>query len=184
MIPIVPTSRLYLSVAGLPGEHRFAAVFPAVWSQIPFGPRRALVRYWRLNHQGRIGVPLPESLRILRQTANLPVHLAQHGPLVQLISEPARFDHPGPEAVGMCSCWGFRLKFLQPVVARLDDVNQATLIAHELGHALLFAWGDAQEDEFNADLDVADLIGDWGFDDDALGDALQQAAKDTEVPHE
>ena len=41
-------------------------------------------------------------------------------------------------------------------------------INHELGHAYLYASGDDQKDTFNAELDVAELMQVWGFDDDDL----------------
>jgi hypothetical protein len=162
-----------LSIAGLAEEKRFARVFRATWRQIPIGCRRFLVQYWRRNHQGRFGIPLPRSQRILREKGFLLAEEAEHGPLIQLIPECGYFAHPGHDAAAMCSRWGFWLQFLKPVVSRLNDRHLGILIAHELGHAYLFATGDMQEDDFNADLDVAELISTWDFDDDELEETLQ-----------
>lgn len=175
LIPIVPTSCLYLSVRGLPGEQRFAQVFRDTWRQIPFACRRHLVRYWRMNHQGLWGVPLPQSQRILRETGSLSVMDAEHGPVIQLIPDRCHFAHRAFDAVGMCSRWGFKLQFLEPIVSHMSDRHVGILIAHELGHAHLYACGDSQDDDFEAEPAVADVICTWGFDDYELDGAINAA---------
>ena len=145
-ITIMRSSNLYLEAPGSRGEVRFANTFRQTWKQIPFGSRRAIVKFWRM--------------RCAR-------FLITGGPSIRLVSEWEGRSGKARDSIGMCSLLGTRLYFHSPTVEHMPAWIVRELVAHELAHVyqciLLPSdswWSSGEECEFWAyDIELS-----WGFD--------------------
>ena len=146
-LTIQRSSYLYLPVLGYGDDVRFCEIFQRTWRRIPLWARRRLVGHWRDDcRNGTVS------------------HMS---PRIELLGDWVERDR----AFGCIGRAGHRIWFWAPIVDAFPEEHVAELIAHELAHVYLFAFG--QEEGTNRRLhrwddpieEAADeLMEEWGFD--------------------
>jgi len=152
LIPIVPTSGLYLTAWGHCDDARFAEQFRLAWKQIPMRCRKAIVAHWLL--WGKV-------------TGNR----KGAAPFLEVLPYKSDWERgPSRYAVAQCSQGGNSLSWNSGFVDALPDEHLRCFIAHELAHVFLFATDPthfADGDYEVAELQVFQTLEAWGFDESA-----------------
>ncbi len=138
--PIVKSSGLYFRDDGNIDAARFARLFKEVWKAIPMRDRKVMVKHWRSQKAAFVALIQPgESVAQLQKMP---------WPRIEVLSWPPDFQ----ECYGICfpgRAFGSvsRLAFWAFAVEKMPDQIIKTVIAHELGHAYLFAIDDYSHSE-------------------------------------
>ena len=120
---------------------RFDGMFVNVWKSLPLAARRRMLRYFRSS------TPIPFVVALTPQIDD-----DQH-------------------TLGIWKSGSRCFLFWSEAVERLPDTLLRTLIAHELAHCCIDAYGhsDNNDEEFARELSTT-----WGYDEEALDDWIVQ----------
>ena len=183
-LPILPDHGVHLLFNSGDGP-RFVRLFRTTWGRLPLRVRRQIAQHWRRQDlASRAGVEQPPMIGMFRDCAEL--------------YQRADGSYRGIAAHGCETSFGFELYFNPSTVRAIPNEAVCDLIAHELAHVLDDAvqvsealMRDPTEDPLRSlrpydpildEIDVTNLLLDWGFDDGSIGRCPAAQRRVTTVP--
>jgi hypothetical protein len=172
-LSIMPRSGLYVREYQDVDAPHFAAVFRSTWLSLPMWARRPMLKRWRdyRHHYAATGINEETRATLLRMPC----------PLIEIDWSDVggrQLEGEKINALGAYRAPKFgsgispRFCFWSEAVRTMPDDALSTLIAHELAHAYLDATGQAVKqtggDDKDEEFDVADILNDWDYCDNAL----------------
>jgi hypothetical protein len=156
LLPLVPSSGLFLKRGPYGDPERFTVAFKATWRRLSRKVRRTLREYW--------ATPLGVYDELFPFAKRPGIEIVPH------------LNGSNRDALGMCMAHRHWFYFWAPAVDLLPEDLLQTLIAHELAHAHYAATGqheaagaDPDDDEWE-EIWVRECVQDWRFDEGGLDD--------------
>lgn len=182
LIPIVPTSDLYLTSYEHGDEARFVRVFRDTWRRIPLRDRRRILRYWRTDEfvpaYGKMIHPRAKqhAMRAIQARAGSDaVPAGSYIPRIELLNGwlgkrvPNDVVHEADHCGGLAAAFarGFIIRVQAPVFALMSDDVAMDLIGHELAHVYQYASYTTDErdsmTEGEVEYEADEIVRCWGF---------------------